>query len=83
MKKKRDLPDDVREALELVEGIEDTVERAMEQDRRGAGTDFLEDILDHAKSVGENIDRTQHVTAPQLRALNNWMAAARRWVHDD
>lgn len=68
----------VQAALRQIERIVDVAE-GIDLPAGHSGMEFLEDVADHAKSVGETIERTNNVTAKQQKALDNWEAAVGKW----
>jgi hypothetical protein len=74
-------PDDVKEALEIVEGIGDVVERVTQRRISDDGAAFLEDILDKARSIGATIEEQNRVSDRQLNALKNMLAGVKKWDH--
>jgi hypothetical protein len=69
-----DLPEEVVEALDLVDSIENLAGDLPEE-----GRDFGESVTEKANDIAENIRRHRRVTDKQLGALENMLGGLERW----
>lgn len=70
-----------KEALEACERIGDLIDDELPEAAWDKASDFFEDIKDKVGDMEETIRRLERVTPAQARALENWEAGIRRWIH--
>ena len=75
--------DDVKEALDTVQSIEDLIEKLTDRRHSDDAYDYFESVLDRAKSIGETIERNDRVSDKQANALTNMLEGVRKWDHGD
>lgn len=75
------LAQDVREALEVVEEIDETVDQVSDR-AKSNNAEFFESVLEKSKAIGETIRRTNSVSPAQRSALDNMLKGVDKWVHD-
>ena len=63
----------------IVELIDDEITEEMAEK---ADDGFFENIREKSVSIQETIDRNQHASEAQKRALNNMERGVRAWTHD-
>ncbi len=70
-------PDEVEEALALVEDICAKADEVPE-----AGEEFAQSVFSKAEDIGENIEQHNRVTEAQMTALENMNEGLDKWFHD-
>lgn len=74
------VPQDVKDALKLVEEISSTIEDEVPEWKVLKNQNYFASLEDRAKGIGETIERTNRVTEAQVTALENMLSGLQKWV---
>ncbi len=78
-----EIPHEVQEALDVGKEILRVIDEDVEERAKLRAADYFESLEDRSKSICETIASRNAVTDNQRNALDNMLAGARKWVHDD
>lgn len=74
------VPQDVKDALKIVEEISKTIEDEVPEWKVLKNQNYFASLEDRAKGIGETIERTNRVTDAQVTALENMLSGLQKWV---
>ena len=77
----RNLPREVRDALAVAAEINETIEDEISDRAKMRGAEFFEGVQERTDDIAETLRETGHVTDKQRGALDNMLAAVKKWVH--